>query len=187
MAGNTPFRYFKQSKHRGGQQDALVVHWPKGIQAKGEVRSQYHHITDIAPTIADLVPGVAGAAFDGDSLASVLLDGASIDAARPIYLHRGEIAIGQASGHVHGVRAGRWKYVVSVRSPIELYDLHADPLERHNLAPSQRDEANRLAGILRRWHRSNRRRPPRARNHGTSGREPSRGPRATGRDGSPSG
>jgi arylsulfatase len=53
MAGNTPFRYFKQSEHRGGQHDALVVHWPKGIKAKGEVRNQYHHISDIAPTILE--------------------------------------------------------------------------------------------------------------------------------------
>lgn len=53
MAGNTPFPYFKQSEHRGGQQDALVVHWPDGIKAKGEVRNQYHHITDIAPTIME--------------------------------------------------------------------------------------------------------------------------------------
>ncbi len=51
MAGNTPFRYFKQSEHRGGQADALVVSWPNGIKAKGEIRSQYHHISDIAPTI----------------------------------------------------------------------------------------------------------------------------------------
>ena len=53
MAGNTPFRYFKQSEHRGGQHDALVVHWPKGIEAKGEIRSQYHHIADVAPTILE--------------------------------------------------------------------------------------------------------------------------------------
>jgi arylsulfatase len=53
MAGNTPFRYFKQSEHRGGQHDALVVHWPKGIKAKGEIRTQYHHIADIAPTILE--------------------------------------------------------------------------------------------------------------------------------------
>jgi len=53
MAGNTPFRYFKQSEHRGGQQDHLVVHWPNGIKAKGEIRSQYHHISDIAPTIME--------------------------------------------------------------------------------------------------------------------------------------
>ncbi len=53
MAGNTPFRYFKQSEHRGGQHDALVVHWPNGIEAEGEIRNQYHHISDIAPTILE--------------------------------------------------------------------------------------------------------------------------------------
>ena len=51
MAGNTPFKYFKQFEHRGGQSDALVVSWPKKIAARGEIREQYHHITDIAPTI----------------------------------------------------------------------------------------------------------------------------------------
>ena len=53
MAGNTPFKYFKQSEHRGGQTDALIVHWPNGIKAKGEIRSQFHHIADIAPTILE--------------------------------------------------------------------------------------------------------------------------------------
>jgi len=53
MAGNTPFQYFKQSSHRGGQADALVVHWPKGIKAKGKVGTQYHHISDIAPAIME--------------------------------------------------------------------------------------------------------------------------------------
>ncbi len=55
MAGNTPFRYYKQSEHRGGQHDALVVHWPKGIKSKGQIRNQYHHISDIAPTIMEAV------------------------------------------------------------------------------------------------------------------------------------
>lgn len=53
MAGNTPFRYFKQSEHRGGQHDAFVVHWPKVIKAKGQIRKQYHHIADVAPTILE--------------------------------------------------------------------------------------------------------------------------------------
>ena len=53
MAGNTPFRYFKQSEHRGGQHDALVVHWPEAVTARGEIRDQYHHITDIAPSIME--------------------------------------------------------------------------------------------------------------------------------------
>ena len=53
MAGNTPFKYFKQIVHNGGIADALVISWPKGIKAKGEVRNQYHHITDIGATILD--------------------------------------------------------------------------------------------------------------------------------------
>jgi arylsulfatase len=76
MAGNTPFRYFKQSEHRGGQHDALVVHWSKGIKAKSEIRSQYHHIADIAPTILEAagitVPetyhGVKQQPMDGKSM-----------------------------------------------------------------------------------------------------------------------
>ena len=76
MAGNTPFRYFKQSEHRGGQQDHLVVHWPNGIKAKGEIRNQYHHISDIAPTILeaasvavpDVYHGVAQQPMDGISM-----------------------------------------------------------------------------------------------------------------------
>jgi arylsulfatase A-like enzyme len=51
MAFSTPFRMFKRYSYQGGVCDPLVVHWPKGIEAKGEVRSQYHHCTDIVPTI----------------------------------------------------------------------------------------------------------------------------------------
>ena len=54
MAGNTPFRYFKQAPSIAvARHDALVVHWPNGIEAKGEIRNQYHHISDIAPTIME--------------------------------------------------------------------------------------------------------------------------------------
>ena len=52
MAGNTPFRYFKQAVHRGGIQDALIVHWPNGIESKGEIResvsSHLRHRADAA-------------------------------------------------------------------------------------------------------------------------------------------
>ena len=51
VAFSTPFRMFKRYSYQGGVCDPLVIHWPKGIQAKGEVRSQYHHCTDIVPTI----------------------------------------------------------------------------------------------------------------------------------------
>jgi arylsulfatase A-like enzyme len=53
VAFSTPYRMFKRYTYQGGVCDPLVIHWPKGIQAKGEVRHQYHHCTDIVPTILD--------------------------------------------------------------------------------------------------------------------------------------
>jgi arylsulfatase len=55
-AFSTPFKMFKRySQFSGGTCDPLVIHWPKGIKAKGEVRDQYHHSTDIVPTILEVV------------------------------------------------------------------------------------------------------------------------------------
>ncbi|MBK0402510.1 arylsulfatase [Adhaeribacter sp. BT258] len=53
-AFSTPYRMFKRySSYAGGTADPLIIHWPKGITAKGEVRHQYHHCTDIVPTILE--------------------------------------------------------------------------------------------------------------------------------------
>ena len=76
LAGNTPFQYFKQIVHRGGIQDALVIHWPAGIKAKGEVRNQYHHITDIAATILDVTKTPFLKELDGEE--QMDLDGVSM-------------------------------------------------------------------------------------------------------------
>jgi len=53
VAFSTPFRMFKRYSYQGGVCDPLVIHWPAGFQSRGEVRSQYHHCTDIVPTILD--------------------------------------------------------------------------------------------------------------------------------------
>ena len=62
FAFSTPFRMFKRYSYQGGICDPMVIHWPKGIKAKGEVRNQYHHVIDIVPTILECVrhrvPGV---------------------------------------------------------------------------------------------------------------------------------
>lgn len=53
-AMNTPYQWTKQvASHWGGTRNGTIVHWPKGIQAKGELRSQFHHVIDIAPTILE--------------------------------------------------------------------------------------------------------------------------------------
>jgi arylsulfatase len=54
VAGDTPFTWTKQvASSFGGTRNGMVVHWPKRITAKGEVRTQFHHVIDIAPTILE--------------------------------------------------------------------------------------------------------------------------------------
>ena len=54
-AGNTPFRRWKRETYRGGASDPFLVHWPAGIAARGEVRTQYAHIIDMVPTVLDVL------------------------------------------------------------------------------------------------------------------------------------
>jgi arylsulfatase A-like enzyme len=54
VAGDTPFMWTKQvAANYGGTRNGMVVHWPKGIKGAGEVRSQWHHVIDLAPTILE--------------------------------------------------------------------------------------------------------------------------------------
>jgi arylsulfatase len=54
VAGDTPFSWTKQvASNFGGTRNGMVVYWPKRVTAKGEVRSQFHHVIDIAPTVLD--------------------------------------------------------------------------------------------------------------------------------------
>src|SRR5713226_5375983 len=53
-AMNTPYQWTKQvASHWGGTRNGTIVHWPQGIKAKGEMRGQFHHVIDIAPTILE--------------------------------------------------------------------------------------------------------------------------------------
>jgi arylsulfatase A-like enzyme len=51
---DTPYQWTKQvASHWGGTRNGTIVHWPNGIEAKGEVRSQFHHVIDVAPTVLE--------------------------------------------------------------------------------------------------------------------------------------
>ena len=53
-AMDTPYQWTKQvASHWGGTRNGTIVHWPNGIKAKGEIRSQFHHVIDVAPTILE--------------------------------------------------------------------------------------------------------------------------------------
>lgn len=78
VAGNTPFAWTKQvGGDFGGSTNGMVVHWPKGIKARGELRAQFHHVVDLAPTVLEAaglpfptsVNGTVQKPFEGVSLA----------------------------------------------------------------------------------------------------------------------
>ena len=81
-AGNTPFRRWKRETYRGGVSDPFIVHYPNGIEAKGQVRMQFTHAVDMVPTVLDLlgleaptsIRGVSQAPIEGVSFAHTLED-----------------------------------------------------------------------------------------------------------------
>ena len=93
MAGNTPFRRWKRETHEGGVADPLIVHWPGGIRARGEIRHQYVHAIDVLPTLLevigvdppDVVEGVEQRPIDGTSFAYTFDDPAAPSATRRQY------------------------------------------------------------------------------------------------------
>jgi len=68
VAFSTPYKMFKRyASFAGGTCDPLVIHWPKGIKAKAEIRHQYHHCTDIVPTILECCGIEMPEAIDGQT------------------------------------------------------------------------------------------------------------------------
>jgi arylsulfatase A-like enzyme len=68
VAFSTPYRMFKRyASYAGGTCDPLVIHWPQGIKSRGEIRHQYHHCTDIVPTILECCGVMMPESIDGQT------------------------------------------------------------------------------------------------------------------------
>jgi arylsulfatase len=139
VALDAPFAWTKQvASSFGGTRNGLVVHWPKGIAAKGEVRSHFHHVIDVAPTILEaaklpepkVVAGTPQIPMEGVSMAYSFDDAKAKDRHVTQYFEiSGNRAIyhdGWLAGTVH---RAPWEY--QPRRPLaedvwELYDVRAD-------------------------------------------------------------
>jgi arylsulfatase A-like enzyme len=141
-ASNTPFRRHKTWVHEGGISTPLVVHWPVGIQARGELRQTPAHMIDIVPTILDVLGIEKPKQWDGEaippapgrSLLPALARDVTIDRDSLWWLHEGNRAI----------RIGDWKLVAAKGDAWELYDLRGDRAESRNLVREQPEKAKEL-------------------------------------------
>jgi arylsulfatase len=131
-ACNTPHRRHKTWVHEGGISTPLVVHWPAGIPAKGELRKSPAHLIDFVPTALEAAGiekprewmGEPIPAAPGKSLLPGFQKDGVVERESLWWLHDGNRA----------VRVGDWKLVAAKGQPWALYDLINDRAEQRNLA-----------------------------------------------------
>ena len=161
-AGNTPFQWTKQvASHFGGTRNPMVVHWPKGIQAKGELRSQFHHVIDVAPTILEAaglpqptsVDGTKQYPMDGISMAYTFADGKAADRRKTQYF---EMFGNRAIYHEGWVAATRhsipWLLVPKLpefdEDKWELYHVDEDFSQANDLAEQNPKKLEELKAVF---------------------------------------
>jgi arylsulfatase len=143
---NAPFRRHKMWVHEGGIATPWIVHWPRGVAARGELRRSMVHLVDVTPTVMELAGVAAPVEHDG----------------RPVPPMHGRSflkAVGDPQAPVHdtlwwchgghrAVRVGDWKLVADRQKGWELYDLAADRCETKDLAAT---EPARVRDLESRW------------------------------------
>ena len=143
---NTPFRRHKTWVHEGGISTPLIVHWPRGMAARGELRHTPAHVIDLLPTILEFAGGTQPAIWKdqpvppapGQTIVPLLAKDGSLTRDWLWWQHEGNRAL----------RAGDWKIVAAgTSSPWELYDLSHDRAESRNLAADNPEKVRELAEI----------------------------------------
>lgn len=161
QVSNTPYRYYKRTPMAGGIRVPLIAHWPKGISSKGELRRQWVHVTDIAPTILELVGveypkcfnGFNTRGHDGFSFAESLN---KVDA--PSQRNHQHYELEGNRGYIQN----GWK-IVSLQPPgtkIDLnrwmlFNLNSDPTEINDLAEQMPEKLQALIEAFERDAKAN--------------------------------
>ena len=156
QVSNTPLKWYKRGNHGGGVRAPLIVHWPRGIGSGGQIRSQFHHVIDIAPTLYELLGVAAPVTHQG-------VDQIPVHGISMAYTFHDPDAATRKTSQIFEMLGDRaiwhkgWKAVV--RHPKgqdfaidqwELYDLDADFSECDNLATRNPE---RLAQLVSLWSR----------------------------------
>lgn len=157
-AFSTPFQMFKRySQFAGGTCDPMVISWPKGIAAKGELRHQYHHSTDVVATILDVIGiempevyrGVAQRPLDGVSMRPSFAAAPDDPTTRKVQYY--------AMLGTRGIWQDGWK-AAAIHAPIsgkghfdddrwELYNVEEDRSESKDLAAENPEKLKELVEL----------------------------------------
>lgn len=156
---NTPYLWTKQvASHFGGVRNGTIVHWPQGMEARGGIRSQFHHVIDVAPTILEaaglpeptLVNGVQQKPMEGVSMVYTFDD--------PVAADRHETQYFEMFGN-RGIYHKGWTAVTKHRTPWltgqvelvafdddvwELYDTLVDWSQANDLSKTYPDKLHEL-------------------------------------------
>jgi arylsulfatase len=162
-AMDTPYQWTKQvASHFGGTRNGTIVHWPKTIRAKGELRSQFHHVIDVAPTVLEaaklphptMVNGVLQEPMHGVSMVYSFDDAKAAERHETQYFemvcnrgiyHKGWTAV---------TRHGNPPWVVVGTQPSlsddvwELYDTTKDWSQAHDLAKQMPEKVAELKRLF---------------------------------------
>ena len=152
----TPFRKYKAFSHEGGIATPLIVHWPKGISAQGELRHQPSHVIDIMATCVE----VSGSVYPNEHLGESIhpLEGVSLTPAFADKSLDRDALYFQHLGN-RAIRAGKWKLVALKGKPWELYDLETDRTETNNLIDKHPSQSSELAKMWEAWRQDYKNKP----------------------------
>ena len=149
-ASNTPFRLFKHYIHEGGISTPLIVHWPKHLKRKSQVRTQVAHVKDLMATCLELGRAAYPRTFKGqtilphEGISLVPSFRKNVNLINDLYWeHHGN----------RGMRSGDWKLVAEQKQVWELYNLASDRIEMRNLAGEKPDILASMIEKYQQWAR----------------------------------
>ncbi len=162
QVSNTPFRKYKHYVHEGGIATPLIVHWPAGIEAQGEIRTQMSHIIDIMPTLAALGKATYPKQYKDHQItpmAGVSLlptfTGQPLPERTLFWEHEQNRAVRQgkwklvSAGHLSDGGYGSWQYYENEHW--ELYDMENDRSELKDLSGQYPEKVEEMKKLWKEW------------------------------------